>query len=208
MTRIVCCLCALWLAVGAPSAATACSVTPVRGADMPLPQDGAFDQRLASAAILAEVNAVRCAQGRRPLDDRSGLVSVAVDHSRWMAQARRMAHRSGVPGRNTLRDKLDAAKLRYRRGAENLAIVPFHAFFGSRFGIEGRCRFRSTTTGALIPRHTYASMARELVSVWMASPGHRRTILSARYSRAGAGVALDATAEHCGRIYATQLFAD
>ena len=54
--------------------------------------------------------------------------------------------------------------------------------------------------------HSYASLARRAVAVWMASPGHRRNILDPALRRV-AGAAAIQPGPHCGRVWLTQTFA-
>ena len=56
--------------------------------------------------------------------------------------------------------------------------------------------------------HTYASLAQEVVSRWLASPKHRQSLLSPAYQRLGAGVGVDPSGPACGDFYLVQNFAD
>ena len=59
-----------------------------------------------------------------------------------------------------------------------------------------------------MPIHTYASLAREVVARWLASPKHRASLLSKSYQRLGAGVGVDPHGPACGDLYLVQDFAD
>ena len=59
-----------------------------------------------------------------------------------------------------------------------------------------------------MPIHTYASLAEQVVARWLASPGHRASLLSRRFARIGAGVGVDPAAPACGDLYLVQTFAD
>ena len=70
------------------------------------------------------------------------------------------------------------------------------------------CRFTYGDTRQPVPVHTYASLAREVVGRWLASPKHRESLLNARYQRLGSGVGVDPTGPACGDFYLVQDFAD
>ncbi len=155
----------LWLALlVAAWPAAACPAAPMpSGATAVVPARGP-DQALFTAAVLAEVNRLRCAEGRRALDPGPGLIRVAAIHSDWQAAARKLSHVSAVRGQRTLGPRLDAAGMAHRFGAENIAYL-------EPCGLS------------------YADLARQVVAMWHGSPGHRRNMADARATMAGAGIA-------------------
>ena len=69
-----------------------------------------------------------------------------------------------------------------------------------------RCEF-AYADGTTIAPQTYASLAREVVRRWMASPGHRENILNARMREHGFALAPNRDTSLCGGIFATQVLA-
>lgn len=198
----------LALLMGAASA-QACTKDRVAKAERTYLPTSRIDQKLFSRAVLAEVNWHRCRNGLAPLADKGGLAKVAATHSQWMAKARKLDHKSGVRGQQTLGPRLKAAGVKFRKGAENIG----YAF---RYGIDrnggyrradlAQCNFTGHD-GQQIPAHTYASFANWIVHLWMNSPGHRKNILTPQFKLHGSGVAFDAKEAKCGKFYATQSLA-
>lgn len=189
-------------------AADACSRAQVRGADSVVQAGSKINQSLIDAAIRTEVNYHRCKAGLPGVSDASGLRKVAASHARWMAKRRSLSHKSSVPGQSTAMARLKASGLRVRAGAENIGLVSRFRIDGQRFRIAdaSSCRF-STSSGQAIAPHSYTSLARHIVSLWMASKGHRRNILDRRMTRLGSGVGFDPRASNCGKFYVSQTFA-
>lgn len=176
------------------------------GSDAQIPIDR-INQAMLSRAILAEVNHVRCQKGRRALAlAHDNLTSVALGHSTWMASAGTMSHVGGRDTGRTLTDRVRRAGLRPATYAENLAFLPRYRFGGKPFKIADRssCRFMSVD-GNRIGQHSYGSLAREVVRMWMQSPGHRRNLLDPTQRRMSAAASLSAEG-FCGRFYVTQIF--
>lgn len=170
-----------------------------------IPRTG-IDQARLSRAILDEANLVRCRAGRAPLSPAAEtLVRVARDHSAWMAGTGRMSHTGGRETGRTLTDRVRRAGLRPRTYAENLAFLPRYRFGGTRFRVANRaaCRFLSLD-GQRIGQHSYRSLARAVVAMWMQSPGHRKNLLSRDQHRMSAAASLSPEG-HCGRFYVTQI---
>ncbi|WP_347311182.1 CAP domain-containing protein [Defluviimonas sp. SAOS-178_SWC] len=189
-------------------AAEACSRATVPGAQAPIRAEGRIDQGLIDKAIRAEVNYHRCRAGLAPLGEAGGLRKVAGQHAKWMARSRHLTHRSKTPGQATPVARLKASGLRFRAGSENIGQV-------ARFQIDGRsfrianasaCGFLGGN-GQSIPPHSYASLARTIVTLWMESSAHRRNILDRKVSRLGSGIGFDAKAPYCGNYYVSQTFA-
>ncbi len=166
-----------------------------------------IDQGLLDQAVRAEVNYYRCLNGRRALGaaDRS-FSGVARDHSRWMAATGTLSHKSNVRGRSTLSQRVRAAGLRSGYASENLAMLPRYRFGGQKFHVVNgaQCRFAGRS-GATIPPRSYETLARDVVRMWMESPGHRRNILAnkARQLRTAAVVG---QGQYCGDVWVTQTF--
>lgn len=192
--------------IGAFSAASAAACVVPTGSDARLNQDR-IDQQLLSQAILAEVNYRRCQARLDALKPATAtLVQVAKGHSAWMAASGRMSHRGGRETGRTLSDRVRRAGLRPQIYAENLAFLPRYRFGENRFRVDSRadCRFVASD-GRVIDQHSYRSLARTVVSMWMKSPGHRRNMLSTRQRHMSAGASLSPD-DLCGRYYITQIF--
>ncbi|MGI9391886.1 MAG: CAP domain-containing protein [Boseongicola sp.] len=166
------------------------------------------NQALLDDAIRAEVNFHRCRAGLRTLADAgSGLANQAKKHSSWMARSQQLTHRSTVAGSATLKQRLKKSGLRYRTGAENIGMVHRYQIDNQRFKIvnSNACQF-TTYGGQPLPAHSYASLARHVVDLWMNSPGHRKNILNRKVTKMSSGVAFDPKAQYCGRFWLTQNF--
>jgi len=203
LLRLAVLLLGLW---GYAGAALACSAAMPAGAARVL--ETRPDAALFDAAVLAEVNRVRCAQGLLALAAAPGLRGAASEHATWMAGARSLSHTSRLPGKARMADRLRASGVPFRAGAENIALQNRYRFGTGMFRARNAaaCQFVDAT-GRPIPAHSYESLARDAVAAWMASPGHRRNILDGRMRLAGTGLAFDARAPHCGQFYIAQMFA-
>ncbi|MEL6642841.1 MAG: CAP domain-containing protein [Pseudomonadota bacterium] len=192
----------LWALLG--GVAQACTRVAASNAAI---DPGRIDQARLSQAILGEVNFVRCQAGRRAVTAAPGtLIQSATAHSVWMAQAGTLSHQGrGASGRG-LADRVRSAGLRVRTAGENIAQLPRYTFGSQRFRVidRGACVFQ-TRAGRQIPPHSYQSLARQVVALWMASPGHRRNVLDPDVSAMGAGAAFSQS-NTCGDYWVTQIF--
>ncbi len=194
---------ALFLGLGAVPA-LAC--TKPQGPDA-LIRQSAINQDLLERAILAEVNYYRCKANRHALvlaPDK--LNKVAHGHSNWMAGTGKMSHTGGKSTGRTLSDRVRRSGLSARTYAENLAFLPRYRFGGKPFRVKDRqgCRFQ-LADGREVGPHTYRSLARSVVKMWMESPGHRRNLLSRDQKQMSAAATI-APDKYCGRLYVTQMF--
>lgn len=155
----------------------------------------------------AEVNYHRCRNGIGALSPAGGtLIASAKAHSAWMARAGKLSHTGrGASGRG-LADRIKAAGIAPTFGSENLAQLPRYQFGTQPFRVNnrGRCDF-STARGSQVPPHSYASVAREVVTLWMQSPGHRRNVLDRRAERLSTAAAFS-NDRNCGKLWFTQIF--
>lgn len=192
----------------AVGAAEACSRAMPKGAETIIRADTRIDQRLVDAAILAEVNYHRCKAGLTQLKRANGLRNVANTHASWMARQQQLSHRSTVAGQSTAAARLKSSGIRFRAGSENIGYIARYQIDGRRFLIRDRanCGF-ATNSGQPIPPHSYASMARTIVDLWMGSSKHRRNILDRKVTQVGSAVGFDPRSEYCGRLYISQSFA-
>ncbi|MGI1662135.1 CAP domain-containing protein [Palleronia sp. KMU-117] len=192
----------------ATTAAEACSrKIPAKAEGTVVPAER-IDQNLLDAAVRAEVNFHRCRAGLPALSDAgNGLASVAKGHSVWMASTQTLSHRSTVPGKASLSQRVKASGVKFRTGAENIGMVHRYQIDNMRFRIvnSSACQF-ATHDGRPLPAHSYASLARHVVDLWMNSPGHRKNILDRNVTRISTAVAFDPKAQYCGRFWLTQNF--
>lgn len=191
-----------------PAAAEACSRTVSKEASRTLVPSNRINQSLLEKAIRAEVNFHRCRAGLRKVGDAgNGLTRQAQKHSKWMAKSQQLTHRSTVPGSSTLQQRVKNAGLKVRTGSENIGMVHRYQIDNRRFKIldSSSCQF-ATYEGQKLPAHSYASLARHIVNLWMNSSGHRKNILDRSVTRMSAAVAFDPNAQYCGRYWVTQNF--
>lgn len=210
-TRLVPLLSTVAAASAVDAAANSSCDGPIdlRGASAVFPLGDRHDPRLIAEAVLAELNAERCAAGLNPLTTDPTLNRAATIHTVDMITHRFYAHRSPISGRETPHDRVISAGGQFRLTAENLGQGWYMDYEPGRpftTDDEAACRFRYTD-GTEIQRHSYASLAEDLVAAWMASPGHRENILREGITVHGFSVAATGDTTLCGKLYATQLFA-
>lgn len=170
---------------------------------------GGMDQDLFNEAVLLYSNAVRRQHGRPPLKLDPALSRAAVEHAGNMARLRTHSHELPVRGQKTLPQRIKRQSVSYRRAAENIAMDKVYRLLGRPISMSSRgCSFVYGDTMTAVPIHTYASLAQQVVSRWLASPKHRASLLSADYQRLGAGVGVDPAGPACGDLYLVQDFAD
>lgn len=198
---------AVGLTVFGASAEAGCSRASVSGGDQAVPASK-INQKLLDALILAEVNYQRCRHGRPKLVAASGLRKVAAGHSKWMAGAQKITHKSTASGRRSVLERLKKSGVKFSTGSENIGMLHYYQLDGLSFKIRNAsaCEF-STYGGAPLPRHTYKSLAQSAVDYWMSSSKHRTNILNRKVRMFGSGAWVNRNAEYCGTVYLTQNFA-
>jgi len=185
----------------------ACSRAPVSGANRLIMPERRINESLLDAAVRVEVNYYRCRAGLRPVRSDSNLRKIAKGHSKWMARASNMTHVSTVSGRRTFGDRMKRSGVRWRAAAENIGMVYRFRLEKQRFfGDAATCQF-TNSSGQEISPHSYTSLARYIVKLWMNSAGHRHNIMDRRMTKVGTAIALDRKARYCGTFYITQDFA-
>lgn len=174
-----------------------------------VPGAGQHDAKLLERAVLYYTNQARCAQGLVPLRRDGGLAQTARTHANDMARLNFFDHVSPVRSRRTLSDRLAEVRVPYRRAAENIIEARYMAYKNrTRFQTidAATCRF-VYSDGTPIERHTYQTLARELVDRWLNSEGHRRNLMDPDLSRHGFAIAANRATTLCGGIYGAQVFA-
>lgn len=125
--------------------------------------------------IVRLTNAERARAGLVPVAAEARLMETARRHSEEMGQLGYFSHESPTAGRTGTVDRLRQEGVTgYQRASENIAMGTFDA----------------------------TSAARELVEMWMKSPGHRKNILDPDVFLIGVGAAQNEK----GEIIATQVF--
>ncbi len=190
------------------SVAEACSRSVSQKAANTVVPASRINQDLLDAAIRVEVNYHRCRAGLGKVGDAgNGMANEAKRHSQWMARTGQLTHRSTVPGASTLKQRIKKSGVRFRAGSENIGMVHRFQIDNKRFRIldSSACRF-ATNDGQALPAHSYASLARHAVNLWMNSPGHRKNILDRKVNKTVTAVAFDPKSQYCGRFWLTQNF--
>lgn len=196
------------LMIASATNAEACSRSVSAKAARTVVPSTRVNQSLLDDAIRAEVNFHRCRAGLRSLADAGGgLATQAKKHSTWMARTQQLTHRSTVAGSASLKQRLKRSGIRFRTGAENIGMVHRYQIDNQRFKIvnSSACQF-TKYDGTPLPAHSYASLARHAVNLWMNSPGHRKNILNSKVTKMSSAVAFDPNAQYCGRFWLTQNF--
>jgi len=140
----------------------------------------ALDLQLLNAAIFFETNRQREINGFARYGHSIVLEKSAAMHSKDMVEKKFFSHTSKIKSHKTLLLRLTISGLKdYSAIGENIAMTS------------------KTST-------TYLLLAKELVDIWMKSPGHRANILNAEFGYLGCGAFFDKN----NYVYATQAFAD
>lgn len=198
----------LFSVFGLAAPTLACDRPTVAGGQTIVEPSGKFNQRIFDAAIRAEVNYYRCKSGLKPLAAAPRLSRVAETHAKWMARATTVSHNSTVAGQSTVKTRIIASGIPIRAGSENIGMVHRFQIDGSSFRIRnsGACDF-ATASGQQIAPHSYTSLARHMVGLWMGSSGHRRNILDPKVSMVATGAGFQPNTPYCGQFFVSQDFA-
>lgn len=186
-----------------------CSSLPSLGQAYNRPiRRNSFDPVLFEKSVLHYTNVRRCNNGLQPLAADATLSRVANGHSNDMVELGFFSHKSLAPGRTTLRERMDAGGVKYSAFAENLASRSrLQLESGRPYTVQDAANCGFSYDGVPIEAHTYRSLGETFVSVWEASPGHRKNLLNPTYTRLGVGGSYKRNARNCGDIVATQNFA-
>lgn len=204
----LCLVVAMGIAPTTADAAPGCRRPVISGADQTI-NPSRINQRLLNEALVAEVNYLRCRRGLPALAPTTGLRRAAEGHSLWMARSRSLTHVSNQSGRRTPSQRILGATGKVHMGSENIAKVSLYRLDEvGRFRITdaSNCGF-AAANGARIGRHSYASLAQYVASLWNRSQGHRENMLDRRARMVGTAAGFDASGRNCGQIYLTQAFA-
>ncbi len=196
------------LSLSVPAGAGACTISALSSRHNQPINTQRPDQRIFNEAVLHFVNRERCRNNRAPLRTESKLVSMAAGHSAGMARVRTMAHQIPRAGYETMSKRLQRARVDFKAAAENIARNYVYALSNRPISTRtaGRCQFFYAGSNQPVPKHSYASLAQEVVGQWMRSSGHRRNILDRRFSRMGAAFGVNSGGSACGEVFLTQNF--
>ncbi len=168
-----------------------------------------LDQNLFNEAVLLFSNSIRKQNGRAPLAADSNLAKAASDHAKNMARLRQHSHELPVRGQRNLSQRIKRQQVKFRMAGENIAMDKVYRLLGRPISASySGCNFTYGDTKEPVPRHTYASLAQQVVNRWMASPKHRKSLLSKDFRRIGSGIGVDPKGAACGDFYLAQNFAD
>jgi uncharacterized protein YkwD len=167
------------------------------------------NQQLFNEAVLIYSNAVRKQNGRAPLRLDPALARAAGGHAANMARHKRMSHELPVRGQKVLKQRMNKQSVSYFLAAENIAMNKVYQLVGRPISTRSKgCQFVYSDTRKPVPIHTYASLAQQAVARWAASPKHRSSLLSKKFTRLGSGLGVDPSGPACGDTYMVQNFVD
>lgn len=169
-----------------------------------------IDRALLDAAVFHETNRRRAKHDLPPLKFRPKLREAARLQARAMVKLGKVTHENPAKNEKMPSDRMKLLGLDGHYYAENVAMV-----FGIRYKsgeqvypreLEGREVFSKKPGGKPIQPHSYASFAKYLLDEWMASPGHRKNILSKEPEFLGVSCLHDRPATDMDRFYCAQEF--
>ncbi len=140
------------------------------------------------AAIFAETNRVRVAEGRRRLLPEPKLDEAAADQATTMAARLKPSHDGPFPGGANAFERVVRTGLKAELVAENVSAISLPA--GNSDETWG---------------DDYGQLAAVIVSEWMASPGHRRNLLRRDLTHLGCAARL-ALVPGGRRVFSVQVF--
>jgi len=161
-------------------------------------------------AIIDYTNKEREKHHLHPCTFSKHLRSVARLHSKEMDSLQYFSHISPVQKNRELLQRIENAHITMvnKQVGENIGVDFYLAIATVPFYVKnkkGQKIYIDFKTKAEIPMQTYLEFARDMVTKWMASPGHKKNILTPEYTEIGIGVA-SGVFEGMDAIYVTQLF--
>ncbi|MFC3414495.1 CAP domain-containing protein [Algoriphagus hitonicola] len=153
-----------------------------------------IDYGLLHAAIYYATNEQRSQHGLGPLKYSFRIEQLSASHASDMVNYNFYGHFSTIRNKRLLRDRFQIVGLNPGQIAENISSTAGLDYeYGRPVGAPqspGDFYYRSSSQGEPVQRHTYASYAKEVVKLWMDSPGHRANILSPSFRYLGVGCAV------------------
>lgn len=148
-----------------------------------------IDYSLLHAAIFYITNEQRENHGLPAFEYSFKIELLAADHARDMARLGFFSHQSKIRNKRKLRDRFQIQGLNPNLIAENISST---AGLDYEYGKQVRPpqvpgEFIYANKHDPVPPHTYISYAKEVVRLWMDSPGHRANILNPSFKKMGCG---------------------
>ncbi|WP_289028580.1 CAP domain-containing protein [uncultured Algoriphagus sp.] len=152
-----------------------------------------IDYPLLHAAIFYVSNEYRTKQGLPAFRYSYKIEKLAADHAGDMVKHNFYGHQSKIRNKRKLRDRFQIVGLNPPLIAENISATA---------GIDyeyGKRIYPPTSPGEFIyqgkesepvPYHSYISYAREIVQLWIDSPGHRANLVNPGLNQMAAGCAI------------------
>ena len=147
------------------------------------------DRSLLHAAMFYVTNEQREKHGLEPFRYQEKIEKVAADHAEDMVKYNFYSHISEVKGKKTVRDRFILEGINPKMVAENISSSYALQYQIGRKVYPPKNGIFQYSTGdreEILP-HTYLSYAREVVRLWMESPGHRANILNPQHHYLGCG---------------------
>lgn len=152
------------------------------------------DFPLLHAAIFYVTNEERKKAKLKPFEFHSRIENVAAGHAKDMVKYGFYSHTSQIRIKRTVQDRFHLEGLNPEFYGENIC---------STYGLQyetgrkvnppypsGVFTYAFTSKKEPIPPHTYISFAKEVVRLWMNSPGHRQNILNPNFTSLGCGASV------------------
>ncbi|KPQ18851.1 MAG: hypothetical protein HLUCCX10_04665 [Algoriphagus marincola HL-49] len=152
-----------------------------------------IDYPLLHAAVFYVSNEYRAKQGLPTFRYSYKIEKLAADHAHDMVKHDFYGHQSKIRNKRNLRDRFQIVGLNPPLIAENISATA---------GIDyeyGKRIYPPTSPGEYIyqgkkpesvPYHSYISYAKEIVQLWIDSPGHRANLLNPRLNQMATGCAI------------------
>lgn len=152
------------------------------------------DFPLLHAAIFFVTNEERRKAKLKPFEFHSRIEKVASEHARDMVKYGFYSHTSKIRIKRTVQDRFHLEGLNPEFYGENICSTYALQYENGRKVnppySTGIFTYAFTSKREAIPPHTYISFAKEVVKLWMNSPGHRQNILNPNFTTMGCGASL------------------
>lgn len=171
---------------------------------------GRFDRALMAAAIFHETNRVR-EKLRLPVFRKLARLDEAADLEAAVGKFYQPpSHTNPFPSIGTSADRVRHVGLKYRRVAENIALLSIYEVEPDvGVGITtraGRKRFVHPRTQAELKPATYRGFAATVVQGWMNSPGHRANLVEPTLAYLGCSVQPSVNLMDVDNLFCVQVF--
>jgi uncharacterized protein YkwD len=150
-----------------------------------------IDYPLLYATIFVLTNEEREKNGLNPLQFSKEAENSAAGHAQDMVKYSFYSHTSPIRFKRTLRDRINRSGLNPKYLGENIC---------STFGLQyepgkkvgkpqnpGEFHYLNASNNERIPPHTYLSLGKSVIRLWMESPTHRKNILNPAFTHLGCG---------------------